>query len=199
MTVAYVGRQGAKLWDGSVRRRGVDWGDRGSGMGLAMRSGDRCRCVEGGRGQGKKLASTDTGRRETGLRGKAGSGRAVEEWTRQAVQKRGEALGGGDRTGKGGVISHGWIMSKYKYGERQVRGGPALVQISSGVSVRHNTPSLSLLLIISSSHGPTSAYHPPPTPTRPPNAFSFLLLLQPCLLHPYLLWFTHLMAPWLLR
>lgn len=29
MTVAYVGRPGAKLRDGSVRRRSVDWGDRG--------------------------------------------------------------------------------------------------------------------------------------------------------------------------
>jgi hypothetical protein len=36
---------------------------------------------EEGRGQGTGFKCTDTGRRETGLRGKAGSGRAVEEWT----------------------------------------------------------------------------------------------------------------------
>jgi len=98
--------------------------------------------------------------RETGQRGKAGSGRAVEEETRQAVQKRGEALGGVIGPGRS-VYSHGQIMTKYKYG-RVKFGGGQLWSKSPAEWQSDTTRSLSLLLIISSSHGSISAYRPPP-------------------------------------
>lgn len=60
----------------SVCRSGVIGGQEGIGYEI-WRS---MKISEGGRGQGRKLAFMDTGRRETGLQGKTGSGRAVEEW-----------------------------------------------------------------------------------------------------------------------
>jgi hypothetical protein len=38
-----------------------------------------------------------------------------------------------------------------------------------------------------------------PSPRRPPNVFSFLLVLQYYIVHACLLWLPHLMTPWLLR
>ena len=149
-------------------------------------------CGLGGGGQGKKLESTDTGKEE-----RPGCCGGSREWQGsrggdEAKLCRSEArLWGSDRTGKGMRL---FPRTDYGPNTNTVEGegefGPNLQR--SGSQTRHS------LLIISSSHGSTSAYHPPPSPRRPHNAL-FLLFLQPCLIHPYLLWLPHLMAPWLLR
>lgn len=129
-------------------------------------------------------------------RGEAGLLRGTQEWQGsrggdEAKLCRSEArLWGSDRTGKGTSCSHERIMAQIQI---RSRSRAILVQISTAGGSETDS-----LLIISSSHGSASAYHPPPSPRRPHNAF-FLFFLQPCLIHPYLLWLPHLMAPWLVR
>jgi hypothetical protein len=160
VTVAYVGRQGARLWDGSVRRRGVDWGDRGPGVGLALRSGDRCRRMRGGEGRAGDWDPRIPGesRKRAAGEGREWQGsRGVDE---ASCASEARLWGRSDREGT--RDSHGQIMSKYKYGRGRFGGGnfgPNLQR--SGSETQHT----SLFLITMAQ--PQPIIHPPPHHDHP--------------------------------